>query len=385
MCCFGCRSVCCKGIKEDARESILFSKLAMRPWITNVVIILIASGVHQIDSRLYPGTYKALETFLHFDPIQLGALSLGQNLAGNIVGPIWGFISALYSQKWLLFASIGSWAVTTFLVALSFDFGSMLLFRILNGISLSMLVPLSQAIFADLFPPHVLGRAFGIMGTVSEIGALIGTTVSTAVSNELVAVPGGQAKHLTVQGWRIPFLTLSLLAMVLAIWQATRFAETRHHGHRMAGTIASDDGDGEDDSASIPQGSARTLGDGRVVGDDFEEETSVLISRSQEDQDASLKAYLDRTDPAASESLPESKCALCKKRAKIAFADVVIMFKVPSFWIIVLQGVFGAIPWHTFGFLTYVWLFWALVTPCTNLAMDAVFGMIWERGGLLGS
>ena len=85
MCCFGCRSVCCKGIKEDARESILFSKLAMRPWITNVVIILIASGVHQIDSRLYPGTYKALETFLHFDPIQLGALSLGQNLAGNIV------------------------------------------------------------------------------------------------------------------------------------------------------------------------------------------------------------------------------------------------------------------------------------------------------------
>ena len=97
------------------------------------------------------------------------------------------------------------------------------------------------------------------------------------------------------------------------------------------------------------------------------------------------RAYLDRTDPAASESLPESKCALCKKRAKIAFADVVIMFKVPSFWIIVLQGVFGAIPWHTFGFLTYVWLFWALVTPCTNLAMDAVFGMIWERGGLLGS
>ena len=180
--------------------------------------------------------------------------------------------------------------MTTFLVALSFDFGSMLLFRILNGISLSMLVPLSQAIFADLFPPHVLGRAFGIMGTVSEIGALIGTTVSTAVSNELVAVPGGQAKHLTVQGWRIPFLTLSLLAMVLAIWQATRFAETRHHGHRMAGTIASDDGDGEDDSASIPQGSARTLGDGRVVGDDFEEETSVLISRSQEDQDASLKS-----------------------------------------------------------------------------------------------
>jgi hypothetical protein len=30
------------------------------------------------------------------------------------------------------------------------------------------------------------------------------------------------------------------------------------------------------------------------------------------------------------------------------------MFKVPSFWIIVLQGVFGSIPWHAFGFITCV-------------------------------
>ena len=76
------------------------------------------------------------------------------------VGPIWGFMSSVTSQKWLLFASIASWSATTLLVALSFNFESMLLFRILNGASLSMLVPLSQAIFADLFAQYVLRSSF---------------------------------------------------------------------------------------------------------------------------------------------------------------------------------------------------------------------------------
>ena len=79
------RFLCCSNLKSDLQRSVAFSGLVRSAWIVNVVIVLIASGVHQIDSRLYPGTYKALETFLHFTPIQLGALSLAQNLAGNIV------------------------------------------------------------------------------------------------------------------------------------------------------------------------------------------------------------------------------------------------------------------------------------------------------------
>ena len=63
----------------------MFSGLSRRAWLINVIIVLIAAGVHQVDSRMIPGTYKALETFLQLTPIQLGALSLAQNLAGNVV------------------------------------------------------------------------------------------------------------------------------------------------------------------------------------------------------------------------------------------------------------------------------------------------------------
>jgi len=93
-----------------------------------------------------------------------------------------------------------------------------------------MLVPLSQAVFADLFPPRVLGRAFGVMGAVSEVGALIGTTVSTAVSNEEVKL---LASKVTMEGWRIPFIALSLLALLLSIWQGCSYSETKHHGARL--------------------------------------------------------------------------------------------------------------------------------------------------------
>jgi len=59
-------------------------------------------------------------------------------------------------------------------------------------------------------------------------------------------------------------------------------------------------------------------------------------------------------EPGTPGAAGKSLCQICRDRAIAAFAEVVVMFKVPSFWIIVLQGVFGAIPWHTFGFLTCV-------------------------------
>ncbi len=80
-----CSRQYCADLRAAIKKSVTHSTLSQRAWTANVLIVIVAAGVHALDARLYPGTYKALETFLHITPIQLGALSLAQNLSGNVV------------------------------------------------------------------------------------------------------------------------------------------------------------------------------------------------------------------------------------------------------------------------------------------------------------
>ena len=62
-------------------------------------------------------------------------------------------------------------------VRASLNLNSLLLFRILQGLAGGGMVPVSQSILADAFPPQKRGQAFALFGVAVVVAPVVGSTL----------------------------------------------------------------------------------------------------------------------------------------------------------------------------------------------------------------
>ena len=104
---------------------------------------------------------------------------------------------------------LGLFSVSSILCAQAWNLDSLLLFRILQGLAGGGMVPVSQSILADAFPPQKRGQAFALFGVAVVVAPVVGPTLG-----------GWLADNLT---WRWCFLingpvglaTIALIAILL--------------------------------------------------------------------------------------------------------------------------------------------------------------------------
>ena len=74
-----------------------------------------------------------------------------------------------------------------------------------NGLGLSLVIPCSQSVIADLYSPTFRGRAFGLMQLVSASGAVGGGLFATNV---------GHYSLFGMDGWRFALHVVALLSII---------------------------------------------------------------------------------------------------------------------------------------------------------------------------
>jgi DHA2 family multidrug resistance protein len=158
--------------------------------IANVVLPYIAGGMGVSDDE----ASWVVTTYLVANAVSLTASP---------------FLARRLGRKTFFLICLGLFSISSILCAQAWNLDSLLLFRLLQGLAGGGMVPVSQSILADAFPPQKRGQAFALFGVAVVVAPVVGPTLG-----------GWLADNLT---WRWCFLingpvglaTIALIAMLL--------------------------------------------------------------------------------------------------------------------------------------------------------------------------
>jgi MFS transporter, DHA2 family, multidrug resistance protein len=140
-------------------------------------------------------------------------------VSSAICMPLTGYFSDVLGRKRFLLICISGFVLASALCGISASVSQIVLFRLLQGVFGAALVPLSQAIMADAYPPEERGKAMAIWGLGVMVGPVAGPTL------------GGWLTE--VASWRWTFY-INVPVGALSLFLAMQFIpETRKRERRM--------------------------------------------------------------------------------------------------------------------------------------------------------
>jgi len=95
-------------------------------------------------------------------------------VANAIVIPMSGWLSRLLGRKNYQIGSIVVFTASSFLCGSAWDLQSLIFFRVLQGLAGGGMVPVSQSILLEAFPPQQHGMAMAIFGIGAMVGPILG-------------------------------------------------------------------------------------------------------------------------------------------------------------------------------------------------------------------
>ncbi|HEY9855570.1 MAG TPA: DHA2 family efflux MFS transporter permease subunit [Stenomitos sp.] len=104
-------------------------------------------------------------------------VSTGYMLSAAIMMPTTGFLGDRFGRKKLYALAIFLFTLTSMLCGAAWDVGSLVLFRVLQGIVGGAIQPVSQAIIFEAFPPNKRGMSMAIVGIGAMFAPMIGPTL----------------------------------------------------------------------------------------------------------------------------------------------------------------------------------------------------------------
>lgn len=142
------------------------------PRLSPQLLITIVSVVEAMDLALVTASFKALEQSFGFSPRQLGLLQSAQALSFSLMLPVWGALIPIHGCRRLLTLGCWVWCFSTLLTPLCPALEQQLVLRVSNGAALSAVVPISQAILAEVVDESNRGKAFGLLGSLGVISKI---------------------------------------------------------------------------------------------------------------------------------------------------------------------------------------------------------------------
>ncbi|WP_428668559.1 DHA2 family efflux MFS transporter permease subunit [Reyranella sp.] len=149
---------------------------APNPWLI-AVVVAIATFMEVLDTTI---ANVAL-------PYMAGGLGVSEDEASWVITTYLvsnaialtasAFLVQRIGRKRFFMACLALFTVSSVLCALAWNLQALLAFRVLQGIAGGGMVPVSQSILADSFPPAKRGQAFALFGVAVVVAPVVGPTL----------------------------------------------------------------------------------------------------------------------------------------------------------------------------------------------------------------
>ncbi|HEY4012089.1 MAG TPA: DHA2 family efflux MFS transporter permease subunit [Polyangiaceae bacterium] len=152
------------------------------PWVVALVVTL-ATFMEILDTSIANVSLPHIAGNLSVS-IDESTWVLTSYLVSNaIVLPISGWISTKIGRKRFYMTCVAIFTASSFLCGIAPNLGSLIFFRVLQGIGGGGLAPSEQAILADTFPPARRGMAMAVYGMAVVLAPAIGPTLGGFITD----------------------------------------------------------------------------------------------------------------------------------------------------------------------------------------------------------
>src|SRR5574338_31313 len=139
--------------------------------------IMSATLIQVLDTTIVNVALPHMQGELGASSDQISWVLTSYLVSSAIVMPLTGYFSDVLGRKRFLVICIAGFVAASALCGIAQNLGQIVGFRLVQGVFGAALVPLSQAIMSDAYPPEQRGSAMAIWGLGVMVGPVLGPTL----------------------------------------------------------------------------------------------------------------------------------------------------------------------------------------------------------------
>ena len=141
------------------------------------VCIMMATVMQALDTTIANVALPYMQGSLSTTQDQINWVLTSYIVAAAIMTSPLGWMATRYGRKRLFILCTAGFTVASMLCGVALSIEQMVAYRVLQGVFGAALVPLSQAVMLDIFPPAKRGSAMAIWGMGVMLGPIMGPTL----------------------------------------------------------------------------------------------------------------------------------------------------------------------------------------------------------------
>jgi DHA2 family multidrug resistance protein len=139
--------------------------------------VMSATLIQVLDTTIVNVALPHMQGELGANSDQISWVLTSYLVSSAICMPLTGYFVDILGRKRFLLICIAGFVAASALCGISMSVSQIVLFRLVQGVFGAALVPLSQAIMADAYPPEERGKAMAIWGLGVMVGPVAGPTL----------------------------------------------------------------------------------------------------------------------------------------------------------------------------------------------------------------
>lgn len=178
------------------------------PGILKVALILVFGAIaSQLDSTMVNVAINTLATDLHSTVSAIQWVITGYVLAMGLAVPISGWAIGRFGGKNVYMFSLWVFLISSLLCSLAWNTGSLIGFRLIQGIGAGLLIPTMQNVLVQSAGGRSLGRLIAIISIPALLGPILGPVIGGLIMDNM--------------SWRWIFY-VNIPIMTVALWLSWR-------------------------------------------------------------------------------------------------------------------------------------------------------------------
>ncbi|HEX7760872.1 MAG TPA: DHA2 family efflux MFS transporter permease subunit [Caulobacteraceae bacterium] len=149
------------------------------------ICLMLATVMNSLDSTIANVALPHMQGSVSASQDQITWVLTSYIVATAIMTPLTGWLSIKIGRKQMFLISIAGFTAASMLCGIATSLPEIVVYRLLQGAAGAALVPLSQAVVLDIYPPEKVGQVMALWGAGAIMGPILGPALGGWLTDNL--------------------------------------------------------------------------------------------------------------------------------------------------------------------------------------------------------